>query len=780
MEASYKVLYHEIGISFKCALCDLEIRGSPILDGDHPFCCHGCHAVFQILSAKKALTNPLEHPVFRQAIQAGIISNPALLEEIRKKTAENRGYESEKIHLEIREMWCPSCAEIIKLVLLREGGVVQCSVDYATDLASIEYAPRVLSKERLSTIIRSLGYEPVLLDEAGATPASRMLSLRFGLSAFLALNVMMFAYPLYATYFSYDEQQAGPLFAWLSFWASLPVVTWCAYPIYRRFWASLKVGLFGMETLVVIGVSAAFGLSLYELMNGGIYVYFDSLTVIITFVLLGKMIEAKAKRSTKQVLTRLTQSLPKRGRRLEGDFVPIKEIQKGDFLVCVTGEKIVLDGIVKEGDGFADESLMTGESIPVEKKVGSQLIAGSILTQGRIIYETISNGHDSTLKQIVGMVEQGMGSKTAYIRAVDPVIRWFVPVVIVVALLTALFLPDPVLRALSVLLISCPCAIGIAAPLAESHLVNAMAHLGAIVRNRGALRLFGKETIFAFDKTGTITQGRFDVLQGLESLTQEELSILKGLSSQSIHPIAAAISRSLNTPPVPFNHIEEIAGKGLQGRYNGKDYKLGSALFMGKTDASQNHLGTTVFFSNSEQILAEIHLGDQLKEGANDLIASLAPTKTLLLSGDTHSAVTAVANSCGFTTYASSCSPLQKREMIESLTSKGETVAFLGDGINDALALTAAHIGISVVSAADISIQVSDILLTTDKLDVIPKIRSLACRGRRIVLQNLFWAFFYNIIGIALALSGHLTPIYAAAAMVLSSLFVLLNAKRVS
>jgi heavy metal translocating P-type ATPase len=786
-----------------CALCDNDLPSNSIVDGDRGFCCHGCHAVFNILTTTNQLTNFQETAVFQQALRSGLISNPALLEQIRRNRPNVPENEMEKLHLEVGEMWCPACAEVIRLVLLQEKGVRNCVVDYATDLASIEFAPRFISKDRIQELIKSLGYHPASLDTLRSA-VSFSLYLRFIIAAFCALNVMMLAYPIYATYFDYDSQDYGQLFAWLSLITSIPVVTYSAWPIFRRFLTGFKVGLFGMETLVVIGVATAFGLSVHELMNGGTRVYFDSMTVIITFVLLGKIIEAKAKFSAKDALIHLTRSLPRRGRKRLTDgslaFVSVKEMTPGDIIVAFQGEKIVLDGIVIEGEGACDESLMTGETLPVLKTNGISVLGGSILLNGSLTFRICNVAQESALYKIIDMVQQDIGHKSTYIRAADYIVHRFVPFILLFALGTAavcwlLGITDPgksidqtaIIRAISVLLISCPCAIGIAAPLAESRVMSGLAALGAIVRNRGCLTLLGKETVFVFDKTGTVTEGRFTVLSGLDKLSAELRSLLKGLTSQSNHLIANAIARSIEELPTTLTQIEEFTGLGMKGFCQEGVLLLGSAEFMRQQGIvlreelldNLSVISSTVHVAFNRQHVAQLCLGDQIRENVKDVIHALSPAKTILLSGDSVMPVEEVARACAFNSWCAGCTPLQKREYIENLRKEGQIVCMVGDGINDAPALTAANIGISVVSATDISIQVSDLLLTTDRLQVIPKIRALALKGQAIIRQNLFWAFFYNVVGIGLAAFGVLSPIFAAFAMVASSLMVLFNAKRI-
>lgn len=793
-----------------CALCQSSVHRQACLDNDLIFCCAGCQAVYQILSTQQVKTHFHEHPLFLRALQSGLISNPHLLEQARSLNQELNVPNEEfiKLHLEINQMWCPSCAELIRLVLLKEKGIRNCIVDYSTDLAVIEYTPRYLSKEKIFRLIEQLGYDPRLLQDQQQQVVNRTLYLRFIVAAFFALNLMMFAYPLYASYFHAEDERYLSLFSWLSLVGALPVLGYSAWPIWRRLYMGLKVGIWGMEMLVFIGVSAATLLSIYEMWQHTYYVYFDSMTVIIAFVLLGKIIESRAKFSAKDSLLRLTRSLPRRGRKAFPDgttlFVPLKEIQPDDQIVILLGEKVVLDGIVEEGEGACDESLMTGESLPVPKKMGSSVLAGSFLQQGRLIIRVTSNLEESALYRIIEMVEKDIGHKSSSVRVVDQIVKWFVPVVCLLAFATALFcvfygiqdrgstvIQTALTRAISILLISCPCAIGIAVPLAESHVLNALAKLGVIVRNRGSLPYLGKETIFIFDKTGTITEGKFTVLKGLEHLSFEDQTSLKGLVCNSTHPLCVAINQSLLVLAAQFDFVEEIVGRGIRGGSGEDTYYLGSEIFFvqqgiqipfsAKQEELTEQVETRVFFAKNREYISCFRLGDRIRSEAKEVVHQLKLERVnpWLVSGDSQLAVKSVAEKCDFGEWHAGCHPLQKREIIEELRGRKEVVTMLGDGINDAPSLTAAHVGIAVVSAADISIQVSDILLTTDRLSALLKMRQIAKKGHRIIKQNLFWAFFYNVIGIGLAIGGVLSPLFAAFAMVSSSLIVLLNAQRV-
>lgn len=780
----------------RCALCLNSHFKNAVVDNGKEFCCHGCFSVYQILSLKNELENFQEHPVFIQAKKSGLISNPELLDEIKSKQIGILEPDEEKIYLEIEEMWCPSCAEVIRLVLMQEKGVLSCVVDYATDFSVIKISKRYLNQQKIMQLIHSLGYKPKDLKDPDSQEKKSSLYLKFIVAAFCSLNVMMFSYPLYASYFEYDPMDYGKLFAYASFFMTIPVMTFSFYPILKRFLNALNVGIYGMETLVVIGVISSFLLSTYELLKGTSKVYFDSLTVIITFVLLGKLMESKAKFSLKDALVQLNFALPRKVRKKnkqgEMHFVPLKEVKKGDTIVVYQGEKIPLDGLVDEGEASIDESLMTGESLPIFKTKDSKVIQGSLVQVGRLSLKVTVENQESTLNRIIQMVEEGLKTKSTSKKLTDQIIQYFVPGVIGLALFgTAIAylregFDEAFVTGLSILLISCPCAIGIAAPLAESYLMSSLSKLGLLVRNRSVLTDLDKITLFVFDKTGTITEGVFKVISGLNSIKGEDLSVLKAMTSQSTHLVSVAIFENIQEKSCSIEHLEEIPGFGLKAYYGNDCYRLGSSQFLKLANLDilekfqENVPYTKVYFSKNDQIISEIYLGDEIKDEAKDLINSLKPLKTVLLSGDAKGAVANVQEKIAFDASYAMQTPLMKKELIEEFVKEGHIVCMVGDGINDAPALTAANIGISVQRATDMTIQVSDILMTTPFLNRILEMKEKARFGNLILKQNLFWAFIYNLIGLTLALFGWLSPLFATFAMMASSLIVLYNAKRIT
>ena len=768
--------------TINCSLCEGSLTTSIVQEENKSFCCAGCRAVYRILEAQGNLLEYRESSLYREALRSGLIAHTA-----DQQTPSSSEHNPHNIswHMEVEGLWCPSCAEVIHLLLTQDPGMHRCFVDYSTDIANIVFDPMTTSKEKISQRLKKFGYHLKPLEEP-SQESSKMLT-QCGIAAFFSMNVMMFSYPVYASLLS-QESFYTPIFAWLAFFSLLPVYFYCGWALLKGGVVSTLLGALGMETLVVLGTGSAFIYSTVELLHGGNHLYFDTIGVIITFLLLGKYLEGRAKFSIKQAVHGLARSKPRRGRRRHDDgsssFIPIDQFKIGDRLLVFAGEKIVLDGVVSEGSGSCNESMMTGEATPIIKKRGDRIVGGTFLQQGNLVIEVTAPYEQSALHHIIDYVEQDLVKKRSYRRSADAVIPWFVPAVIVIAFITYLVHPEhSFLHALSVLVVACPCALGIAAPLAESALLGNLAQKGFLVRNRAVLQTLGKETSFLFDKTGTVTEGNFAVVRGLENLSPEELKHLKGLASQSLHPLACSLAGAISRPPSDFEVFEEQIGRGLLGKRRGKTYLLGSEVFL-KDHGIQVDLcseeETPLYFACEKEVLAKILLKDPIRKGVGEAIKKLKPAVSYLVSGDAEGVVKRVASAVGIEKARWRMHPLEKRGLIEELQKNQESIAFVGDGINDAPALAAADVGITMMSGSEISIQAADVLLTTDRLDVIVEARKLAQKTRRIIRQNLFWAFLYNGLGVLCAAVGWLNPFISAGAMVLSSLIVVLNARRCS
>lgn len=780
-----------------CALCSEDADGS-LVENEKHFCCPGCLAVYNILKIKGELSNAHNHPLTKAAVRFGILSNQSLISDIESRQTDSKAKETLKLYLDLEGLWCPSCAEIIRLTLLNNKGIIKCVVDFATDLAFVEYDPLLVSKATLFQLVKDLGYTPHVIEDTARKKASPALKIRMGLASFFAINLMMLSSPIYVSYFVSADEGLGYIFAVLSLLFAIPSF-FLALPLFSRCYHQARFGIIGMEALVSIGVATAFALSCINLIKGSYHVYFDSMSVIVALVLVGKAIESEAKFSAKESIMRLMRATPKRARKKFPDgsarFVQLKEIDVGDILVAHIGEKIALDGEVSKGCGSVDESLMTGEAMPVFKSVGAKVTGGTFLQSGSFEYRVLETVDKGTLKRILDTIEEDLGKKTTEVKLIDRLSELFVPIALAISLgafaLGALTSFEAGFeRFLAAILISCPCAIGIAVPLVESALLTSLSSSGILVKNRRALHMIGKESVFLFDKTGTVTEGKFEVVKGLDQFSKEQLALIKALAETSLHPLSLAISRSISMNPKEGIKSKELAGLGLEGIFDNGRILIGSSELLRlkglapppSENSAQADLATAIWVvieEGGQKTEGRVLLGDKIKDGMKEFIGSLNPVRKVLVSGDAETAVEKVAKECGFDSWKSRFNPLDKRLLVEELRKEGGIVAMMGDGINDAPALTLAHIGISVATASDIAVSVSDVLVTTEKTEALFSMRKSSLRASKIMKQNLFWAFFYNIIGMALALFGLLNPLYAAFAMAASSLMCVFNAKRV-
>jgi heavy metal translocating P-type ATPase len=771
-----------------CFLCSLNVGSFPVLDQDKHFCCKGCHTVYQILQAQNNVEDYENSTVYQQALKYGLISNKKLLNE----PIYNLESQTKKIIFEIEGMWCSTCKDLIEILLTQIKGVKSVFVDYCTDLCSIEYDPMQLSKESVFSKIESFGYKVFPLESKAYQDIKKRdtaLYLRLSIASFAALNIMMLSYPIYEDYFGISTYGYNYLFAWISLFLSLPIMGYCLKPIWKKFILGLRCFRLSMESLIIIGVTSSFLLSLYQLLKGSDQVYFDSLSMIVVFVLWGKVIETKAKRSTKDRLFQLYKQIPKKARVRDEDgqvaFKPLKEVKPLDHIVCLTGEKVVLDGRVIEGQASVDESLLTGEATPIYKTFNSNLISGSILQSGYLVYEVTHLFEETLFSKISCVLGEDLANKKNTQPFVDTISKFFVPFIVLLALFTALGayffggLEEGFLRFLAILLISCPCALAISIPLVESLLILKLSEIGVLVRDKEALKKLPSVDTFIFDKTGTLTEGKFKVVSQFE-MDEEDKMALKGLASTSNHPIAVAIMDALFVMGKKFDEVKEVIGNGVIGKIGEDEYILGSLSFLQDlsieiTNISEN---AAVYFVKNKKILQPFFLDDTLREGLKEDISNVKVKQKVILSGDREDKVKEIANYLSISCFKSLCTPFEKRNFIEKLQKNNQKVAMVGDGINDSLSLSLADVSISFVSGSELSCHVSHLLLMGQTLNPLEKIRILSIKAQRLIKQNLFWAFFYNIIGLLLAIFGFFPPIVAAVAMISSSILVILNSKR--
>jgi len=776
-----------VALDLECTLC-----AEPCPDGS-AFCCTGCRHVYSILIESGAIQpgqNPRETDLFKRSLELGIISN-AKRNPARVRIPEDALVEEKLFH--VTGMWCNACAWLIEHVLNQEPGIRKAEVFFTSDLLRVRYCPQFLPGARIEERLRGLGYHvsPHTGEARNDSGARRLELIRLGIAAFLWLNVMTLNLSVYLGG-GFQHFLPGVVMA-----LATPVVFWCGFPILRVAWLGMKRGFARMETLLAIGIGAAYFYSAVEVFRGGKHIYFDIACAIVTLVLLGKFIERGAKESATRAIAGLYHMLPVKARVLANGrerFIAIDALQPDDVFVIKAGERIPADGIVMEGESYVDESVLTGESRPVSRHAGDRVTGGSLNAGGILQVRATAVGDNSVLAQIVRSVEAALSRRSEIERIADKVARIFVPAVIalavVVAVVTALTGSAPgeaLMRAITVLVIACPCALGIATPLAISAAVGAASGRGIIISDPRALEAAQSLDIVVLDKTGTVTEGRFELLE----YDPAHLPLLAAIETFSEHPLGRAVVEQATEIP-PATDIEILKGRGTRGLVSGRrvfcgnrkllkefDLRLESAIDI-RANLAEIKGHTVAFYGWDNQVVGVLVFGDRIREDAPAFVASLANRglRVLLVSGDSEITVRAVAVAVGADEYYAEVLPEGKRDLIANLKASGKHVVMVGDGVNDGPALARADLGIAMGSGTDLAIKASHVVLMTNKLERISGVFDLARQTLLIIKQNLFWAFFYNVTGISIAVFGRLNPIFAASAMVLSSLFVAWNSSR--
>ncbi len=801
-----------------CALCGLDAGRNHFTsrhnDEEKIFCCLGCMNVYAILLESGVVAEGQdlrETELFKRSLEMGLISN---LEDSAKSQSKRRpvippGTPTCEALYQVSGMWCSSCAWLIEKSLEEEPGVKSAEAFFASDLVKVKYYPQYLPPDRITQRIAQLGYQAGEYsgDNEAADAERKDLLLRTGLAGFFWLNIMTLNTALYVGYFERIAESVDRFLPFVLMGLATPVVFYSARPILDLAWRGLLNRTVRMETLLAMGILTAYVFSVAQAFRGVSHVFFDTAVAIVTLVLIGKLIERAAKSRTAQAITMLYRMMPKKVRLLSGGgekFVSIDALDVGNIFMVKAGERIPADGVVIEGESFVDESLLTGESTPVKKVPGSHVSGGSVNSDGVLHVTARRLGRDSTLAQIIHLVETAMSSKSGIERTVDRISRIFVPVVIVIAVLTFLIcwgigLTSPgeaVLRSITVLVIACPCALGMATPLAVTAAIGAASRRGILVGDSAILERIRKVDLAVFDKTGTVTKGDFSLQ---ETIADEpaHLRLIASLERYSEHPLGRAILHQAGKEGLDLVDAEDlrvIKGEGIRGLVEGKAVFAGNRRMLENSSLSlpanidEQATGwerrglTVVFFGWDGRVRGALAFGDTIREEAAEVIATLKDRgiETVIISGDSQATTARVAESIGAGGFLAEARPQDKTSEIEKLQRTGKIVAMIGDGINDAPALAQADLGIALGSGTDIAMKASSVVLMTSSLSRILDVFDLSRKTVSIVRQNLFWAFVYNTAGISLALTGLLSPIFAAAAMLVSSLSVIVNSMRLN
>ncbi len=696
-------------------------------------------------------------------------------------------------------MTCAACAGRIERVLRRVPGVAAANVNLATEIAQVDGDARV-TPAAIEAAVAKAGYGTRPVDHGVPEDQSRLrhefVSILAGAVLTLPLVVPMLA-------MLFDRHVMLP--AWWQFALATPIQFWLGAPFYRGAWKALRGGTANMDMLVALGTSAAYGLSVHLMLRGGSDLYFESAAVIVVLVRLGKWLEARAKRRTLKALEALESLRPSEAlvRRDGGDeVVPVTALRHGDLLVVKPGDRIAADGVVVEGRSSVDQSLLTGESKPVEVERDDHVIGGAVNGEGLLLVEVTATGAESMLSRIVRMVAAAQGAKAPIQRLVDRISAVFVPVVLVIAAATLAGWviagqgwEPAILHAVAVLVIACPCALGLATPTAIMVGTGVGAKHGILIRDAVALETAGGTTIMAFDKTGTLTLGKprlTEIATAADLPRDRALALAAGLQQGANHPLGHAVMEAAAhlTPP-HASDLRTLPGRGVAGRADGRNLLLGNGRLMQEEGISLADLreaaqalqakGNSVSYladSDAKRALAVLAFGDMPKPNVQAALAALRTlrVRSLMLTGDNEAAARHLAKQIGLDDVRAELLPADKVAAIAALKGKGETVAMVGDGINDAPALASADLGIAMATGTDVAIETAGIALMRGDPLLAPAAIDLARATKRKIVQNLVWAFLFNVLGIPLAAMGGLTPIVAGAAMALSSVTVVTNA----
>ncbi|MDO5104640.1 cation-translocating P-type ATPase [Capnocytophaga sp.] len=717
-------------------------------------------------------------------------------------------------------MSCAACAGSVENTVKQSNGIVNAVVNFATGNLTVEYRAKQTNPETLQKIVQASGFDLLINEGTDSQQTLESIHLeKIKSLQFKTLWAVMLSIPVVVIGMVFMNMPYANELMWLF---STPVVLWLGKDFFVSAWKKARNRSANMDTLVALSTGIAYCFSVFNMLLASYlqkkditpHVYFEAAAVIIAFILLGKLLEEKAKGNTSSAIKKLIGLQPKTITLIQADgnekTVPIESVRVGDTILVKPGEKIAVDGKVVGGTSYVDESMLSGEPVAVLKKENEKVFAGTINQKGSFRFRAEKVGKETMLAQIIKTVTEAQGSKAPVQKLTDKIASVFVPTVMVIAAITFILwaflggehsLIQGLLAAVTVLVIACPCALGLATPTAIMVGIGKGAEKGILIKDAESLERAKNITDIVLDKTGTITEGKPQVTN-IEWLTEtpELKSILRSIEKQSEHPLAEAVTNHLtDANEVYLTNFESITGKGVTAVFSGETYFVGnktlltengitpSEILQQKADKWSAKAQTVIWFSDSQKALAAIAIADQVKPTSKTAINELHAMgiNLHLLTGDNKKTAQAIANQLYIKSYKSECLPQDKADFIKQLQQNQKIVAMVGDGINDSTALATADVSIAMGKGADIAIDVARMTIISSDLGKIPQAIKLSQQTVTTIRQNLFWAFIYNIIGIPIAagvlypINGFmLSPMLAGAAMAMSSLSVVTNSLR--
>ena len=727
-----------------------------------------------------------------------------------------------KIILSIEGMTCSACSNGLEKYLNKQQGIKQASVNLVMANASIEYDEKILDIDKLNEFVKKAGFKSLgEFKEIKSEGKNKKEKIKFIIFTVLAIVFMYIAmgHMINLPTLEFIDVNKNPIGYTICLFIFAILFIIYGFDVLKNGYKNLIHRTPNMDTLVGIGVLSSFLYSIYSMIliingdNSAIHnLYFESVAMVIYFIKLGRYLDGISKDKTKEAIQKLVKITPEKATvKVDGKekTVTIDEVHKGDIVVSKPGERISVDGEIIEGKTHLDESFITGESKPVTKEVGQKVIAGSINYDGYIEYKAEKIGKESTISEIVKLVVEASNTKAPIAKIADKVSSYFVPTVIGIAILAFIAylvlgydFASSLIVFVTILVVACPCSLGLATPLAIVVAEGLCANNGILVKKSEILENAQKVNTIVFDKTGTLTYGKLKIseIKNYTNMKNNELLQLVGsLEAKSTHPIGNAFTDYLEEnkiTKVEVKDFENVSGYGIIGTVNNQKMIIGNSKILEKYNIENNYKkeeeelskngNSVVYVTRNNKIIALIGVNDIVRDNAKQVIKELNENKidTIMLTGDNKDTATKIAEDIGITKVIANVLPSEKTNVIKKLKSENKNVMMCGDGINDSPALATADIGVSVKSGTDIAMDSSDVILTRDNLDSITKLISISKKTIKIIKQNLFWAFFYNVLMIPIAIGFlkpfgiSINPMIASIAMVLSSLTVICNTLR--
>lgn len=767
------------------------------------FCCKGCQGVYHLLNAEGLDTfyDKLGDTKLQPATQSNDDLEKFDLEGFKNKYISTDEDGLCEINLIIEGIHCSACVWLNEKVLHKTDGVIDTSINYTNNKAKVVWDPEVVKLSHIIETIRSIGYnaypyDPKLQEERAISTRKTYYS-RILVAVFGSMNIMWLAVAHYAGYFSGIQQSFKDILNVAEFILATPVLFYSGWIFFRGAYYGYKNNIVNMDTLVASGALSAYIYSIYAMVTQRGEVYFDSVVMIITFVLVGKYLEVLSKKHAVDTLDSLMGSTPTEVTTLkEGikSLVSVENIIIGDVIELKPGEKVVIDGSVTWGQGSFDESSLTGENEPVYKKNNDSVLSGSICLDSVLHYRATKDASNSMLTSIVNLLESSITKKPRIEQLANSVSGYFSTIILIIALLTfvgwyfwAESFEQALIVGISVIVIACPCALGLATPMATLVGISVAAKRGILFKEASFLETMAKSDILALDKTGTITEGKPSVVTA-DFYDDFDPALLHALVSTSNHPVSQGIKAYLEAKHeklevLTLEEIKSIEAKGLSASYQGETLIGGNAELLQTLNItvdtdSQNAL---FFFSINQTLVARFELSDTIREGAAEAIQNIKELgiKVVMLTGDHEQSAQKVADQVGIDEVYAKLLPQDKAAMIDRFHKEDHVIVMVGDGINDAIALASADISIAMGNGADVAISVSDIVLLDEKPASMYEAYRLSRRTYGAVKENLGFSLLYNVVAVPLAVMGFVNPLVAALSMSLSSLVVVGNSMRI-